>query len=363
MSVMTFDTPSDLLKRSPANPLIAPEQVRPSRPDWRVDCAFNAGVVQVGDETIMLVRIAESVAGSAPGELRVPLLAEDGDGWRCTAESLHLDDPAYDFADPRMVVLRADPAQVYLTSMSHLRLARSTDGIDFTIDDKPFLFPSTRYERFGCEDARITAIEGRYYINYTAVSDLGIATGLAVTDDFRSVERLGLIFSPDNRDVCLFPRRIGGEYWCLHRPAPRHLGKPEIWIARSPDLLHWGRHERLAGAVAGGWEASKIGGGAPMLETDKGWLQIYHGVDAQQRYSLGALLLDLDDPRIVRARLDRPLARPAEPYELTGFFDNVLFTCGATIRGEDLYVYYGAADRVMALGTVTLHELWAAMGV
>lgn len=352
-----------LLKRSPANPLITPELVRPSRPDWKVDCTFNAGVVQAGDETIMLLRVAESVVGAEPGVLRVPLLAAEGTTWRCTVESLRLDDPAYDFADPRMVALRADPAQVYLTSMSHLRLARSTNGIDFRVDDTPFLFPSNRYERFGCEDARLTAIEGRHYINYTAVSDLGISTALAVTDDFRSAERLGIIFSPDNRDVCLFPRRIDGSYWCLHRPAPRHLGTPEIWIARSPDLLHWGHHQRLAGALPGGWESSKIGGGAPMLETSKGWLQIYHGVDAQQRYSLGALLLDHDDPRIVRARLDQPLAEPVESYERTGFFDNVLFTCGALIAGDDLRVYYGAADRVMALGSVALTDVWAAMGV
>ena len=360
---MTANTASELLVRSPANPLITPEQVRPSRPDWRVDCTFNAGVVQVGDETIMLLRVAESVAGAEPGELRVPLLTGHGDAWRTTVECLRLDDPIYDFSDPRMVVAWANPAQVYLTSMSHLRLARSTNGTDFTVDDAPFLFPSDRYERFGCEDARITTIEGRHYINYTAVSDLGIATALAVTDDFRSVERLGIIFSPDNRDVCLFPRRIDGAYWCLHRPAPKHLGTPEIWIARSPDLLHWGHHQRLAGAVPGGWESSKIGGGAPMLETSKGWLQIYHGVDAAQRYSLGALLLDHHDPRIVRARLDRPLAAPVEPYELSGFFDNVLFTCGAVIMGDELRVYYGAADRVMALGTVTLTDLWAAMGV
>lgn len=249
---MITSTSGELLTRSPANPIITPEQVRPSRPDWKVDGTFNAGVAQVGGETIMLVRVAESVAGAEPGELRVPLLAAEADTWRCTIESLRIDDPAYDFADPRMVALRANPAQVYLTSMSHLRLARSANGTDFSVDDTPFLFPSDRYERFGCEDARLTAIDGRHYINYTAVSDLGIATALAVTDDFRSVQRLGIIFSPDNRDVCLFPRRIDGAYWCLHRPAPRHLGTPEIWIARSPDLLHWGHHQRLAGAVPGG---------------------------------------------------------------------------------------------------------------
>jgi beta-1,2-mannobiose phosphorylase / 1,2-beta-oligomannan phosphorylase len=360
---MTTMTQADLLTRWPGNPLITPADVRPSRPDWKVDCAFNAGVAQVGDETIMLLRVAESVARADEGTTCVPLLEADGEAWRCTTKTLRFDDPAYNFADPRMIALRADPSQVYLTSLSHLRLARSSNGTDFVVDDEPFLFPSTRYERFGCEDARLTPIDGRWYINYTAVSDLGIATGLAVTDDFRSVERLGLIFSPDNRDVCLFPRRIDGSYWCLHRPAPKHLGTPEIWIARSPDLMHWGHHQRLAGAVPGGWEASKIGGGAPMIETDRGWLQIYHGVDADQRYSLGALLLDRDDPRIVRARLAGPLAKPTTEYELTGFFGNVLFSCGAVVVGDELRVYYGAADEVMALGTVPLPDLWAAMGV
>lgn len=352
-----------MLQRDPRNPIVSPDMVRPSRAQWQVDGTFNAGVTRFGDETILLVRIAESVAGAGEGEARVPLLAEVDGAWRCTTRSFRRDDPAWDFSDPRMVRSRADPRDVFLTSLSHLRLARSRDGATFVVDDAPFLFPSERSERFGCEDARITVIEGRYYINYTAVSDLGIATALAVTDDFVTVERLGIIHAPDNRDVCLFPRKIGGHYWCLHRPAPLHLGSPEIWIAKSPDLLHWGDHRHLAGRTAAPWEAMKIGGGAQMIETDRGWLQIYHGVDAGQRYSLGALLLDLDDPRIVRARLDRALALPDEAYERSGFFDNVLFSCGALVDGDALRIYYGAADRVMALGTVSLAELWRAMGV
>jgi beta-1,2-mannobiose phosphorylase / 1,2-beta-oligomannan phosphorylase len=351
-----------MLKRWSGNPILTPEDVRPSQAGWKVDGTFNAGVTRVGDEVIMLVRVAESVDGAAPGEVRVPVMEEDG-GWRCATRTFRSDDPDYDFSDPRIVRSRADHRQVHLTSMSHLRLARSRDGATFAVEDAPFLAPADRTERYGCEDARLTMIDGRGYINYTAVSDLGISTALAVTDDFRQVERLGIIHAPDNRDVCLFPRRIGGSYWCLHRPAPLHFGAPEIWIARSPDLLHWGGHQRLAGRGGAVWENNKIGGGAQMLETEKGWLQIYHGVDADQRYSLGALLLDLDDPRIVRARLDRPLAEPAEAYELRGFFDNVLFSCGALIEGEDLRVYYGAADRVMALGTVPLAELWQALGV
>lgn len=352
-----------MLKRSPRNPIVTPEQVRPSRPGWKVDGAFNAAVAEQGEETILLLRVAESVGSDDPEAVRVPLLARRGDDWECEVRTFRKDDPAYDFSDPRMVRAHADPREVYLTSLSHLRIARSRNGTDFTVDDEPFLFPATREERFGCEDARLTRIEGRYYINYTAVSDLGITTALAVTDDFTRVERLGIVFSPDNRDVCLFPRRIAGSYWCLHRPAPLHLGTPEIWIARSPDLIHWGAHAHLAGRRGDGWESAKIGGGAQMLETEKGWLQVYHGVDARQHYSLGALLLDLDDPRIVRARLDRPLGAPETPCERDGFFSNVLFSCGALIRDETLWVYYGAADQTMALGTVPLADLWQAMGV
>lgn len=352
-----------MLKRWPGNPIVAPEDVRPSRPDWQVDGTFNAGVTRMGDEIIMLLRVAESVAGSDAGEVRVPLLEPEGDAWRCTTRSFRTDDNAHDFSDPRMVRSRIDPRRVHLTSMSHLRIARSGNGTDFVVDNEPFLFPADRTERFGCEDPRLTVIEGRCYINYTAVSDLGITTALAVTDDFVEVERLGIIHAPDNRDVCLFPRRIDGHYWCLHRPAPLHLGTPEIWLARSPDLIHWGAHQHLAGSTDQAWEASKIGGGAQMLETDRGWLQIYHGVDANQRYSLGALLLDLDNPRVVKARLPRPLAEPVEEYEVTGFFGNVLFSCGALIEGEQLRIYYGGADRVMALGSVSLDDLWQAMGV
>jgi predicted GH43/DUF377 family glycosyl hydrolase len=352
-----------MLNRSPANPIITPEMVKPSRSGLKVDGTFNAGVARHGNEIVMLVRIAESVISVNEQEIVIPTLDHEDGTWNLRFTTFQRDDPAFDFSDPREIKLIADPRQAFLTSMSHLRIARSINGISFTVDDPPFLFPANRYERFGCEDPRITLIEGRHYINYTSVSDLGISTSLAVTDDFVSIERLGIIFSPDNRDVCLFPRKIGGHYWALHRPAPLHFGAPEIWLAKSPDLIHWGDHRIVAERTGNGWESNKIGGGAPMLETEKGWLQVYHGVDEHHRYCLGALLLDLHDPSIVIRRLDTPIAEPTEPYEITGFFNNVLFACGAIITDNELQVYYGAADRVMALGTIALTDLWRAMRI
>ncbi|MCO7512771.1 glycoside hydrolase family 130 protein [Serratia fonticola] len=349
--------------RFSGNPLITPQDITPSRPGFKVECAFNAGVTRLGDETIMLVRIAESVIPKNEGTTVVPWLQETPAGWQVTTREFWHNDLAYDFSDPRLITYKADPAIVYLTSLSHLRVARSGNDVDFVVDTQPLIFPANGYETFGCEDARITEIEGAFYINYSAVSSKGICTALAVTKDFTTVERLGLIFCPDNRDVCLFPEKVGGKYMALHRPAPKHFGKPEIWLASSNDLLHWGQHQHLLGTSQDPWDALKLGGGAPMLKTTKGWLQIYHGVDVDQRYALGAMLLDLDDPTRILAKSPVPLLQPQAPYELYGFFDNVVFTCGALIENDTLRVYYGAADESMCLAEMPLAQLWQHLSV
>jgi len=349
--------------RSPANPLITPNDVTPSRPGMKVECVFNAGVTRWGDEIILLLRVAESVLSADPDELIVPLLVKEGDTWRQRTKTFHRHDPRYDFSDPRAIALKADPGEVYLTSLSHLRLAHSRDGVHFSVDDAPFIFPDNEYEQFGCEDARITLIDGRYYINYSAVSPYGIATALAVTEDFVQVEKQGIILCPDNRDVCFFPARIQGKFQALTRPSPKYFGKPEIWLSESPDMLHWGNHRHLLGSATGEWDALKIGGGAPMLETDRGWLQIYHGVDQQQRYCLGAMLLEKENPLKILAKSATPLLQPEADYEVEGFFGNVVFTCGALIEDQQLMIYYGAADECMALAQISLADLWVHLGL
>lgn len=351
------------VNRSKKNPLITPETINPSHPDFKVEGTFNAGIVDCGRDTIMLLRVAESVISTVSDEVKVPVMVQQDDGFVLSTKSFSRNDPGYDFSDPRSIVLRSDRRKKFLTSLSHIRIARSGNGEDFVVEDQPFLFPSNRYELFGCEDPRVILIDGAYYINYSSISDLGITTSLARTDDFESVSKLGVIFAPDNRDVCLFPEKIGGFYWTLHRPAPSHFGSAEIWIAKSPDLIHWGDHKRLLGCSSSGWDQMKIGGGAPMLKTEKGWLQIYHGVDDKQRYCLGVLLLDLDDPTRILARMPNPLMEPCASYELEGFFGNVVFTCGATIRNDTIHIYYGAADEVMGLATIAMTDLWQQLNV
>ncbi|WP_019614551.1 glycoside hydrolase family 130 protein [Psychromonas ossibalaenae] len=340
------------------NPIISPKDVKPSQPGFKVDCVFNAGVIKTDTEVILLLRIAESIISDSNEQIKVPLLIEDNGQWLPQIKIFDLNDPLYCFDDPREIKLVADPSVVFLTSMSHLRIARSSDGINFDISDSAFIAPDNKYEQFGCEDARITQIDDLYYINYSAVSPFGITTALASTTDFNSVTKHGILFSPDNRDVCLFPEKIDGKYMALHRPAPKHFGKPEIWITESPDMVHWGAHQHLLGSSEDDWDSLKLGGGAPMIKTAKGWLQIYHGVDAQQRYCLGALLLDLENPTKILAKSATPLLEPQAPYELEGFFGNVVFTCGAYIDENILNIYYGAADEHMALAQISVDELW-----
>ncbi|AEJ62066.1 glycosidase related protein [Spirochaeta thermophila DSM 6578] len=345
------------MERHPENPLIRPEDVSPSTPEYEVVGAFNPGAVKVGDEYLLLLRVAERVR-KEEGWIRVPHVEfrEGGNGIPSVL-SFREDDPDVRLKDTRGVVYKGVD---YLSTMSHIRLARSRDGVHFTVEKDPFLFPASPAERFGVEDARVVYLEGRYWITFTVVSPDGWATALASTTDFRSVERHGIIFHPQNKDVCIFPEKIRGRYAALHRPNNEGFGKPSIWYAESPDLLHWGAHSCLARPRPTVWEAMKIGGGAPSIRTTKGWLQIYHAKGEGQRYTLFALLLDHEDPRKIIARGTVPLMEPEAPYEKEGFFGNVLFTNGI-IAHEDgtLSIYYGAADQYTCLVRTGLEEVFA----
>ena len=320
--------------------------------------AFNPAACRFGDQTLLLLRVAEDVPAD-DGRVAVPIV--DFSGGVATPDVLEVsrDDPEVTLRDTRGLRYRGVE---YLSTMSHLRLARSDDGVNFTVDEKPYLFPGDASERFGVEDARVTQIDGTYWINYTAVSPDGWATALASTTDFRSVARHGLIFCPANKDVSIFPgKTAGGRFAALHRPN-NDLGKSSIWYAESDDLLSWGRHRCLLRPrpdVA--WEGAKIGGGPPCIETDAGWLQVYHAKDADSRYTLALALLDRDDPSHVLARSERPIFEPSAGFETDGFFGNVVFCNGLTRDGDRLHVYYGAADEVTAVAETTVSELLATL--
>lgn len=347
--------------REEANPLVTPEMVKPSLSSFRVVCTFNAGVAQHGGETLLLLRVAEKPPEAPAGFVNVPALANKEGVWQVEVHTLALDDPRYDFSDPRKILDKETGNYVYLTSISHLRLARSRDGVHFAVDEKPFIHPDCELEGFGCEDARITQIGDTYYINYTAVSIHGITTALATTKDFVHVEKHGAIFVTENRDVCIFPEKIGGRYFALVRPVPRQIGQAKIWLSASEDLLHWGEFTPLD-MPRFPWDAVRNGGGAVPIRTEKGWLVLYHGADRESnRYSMGAMLLDLEDPRKVLAISREPVLYAEAPYETEGFYPNVVFSCGAFLQDGVVHMYYGGADRVTALARADLKQLMNAM--
>lgn len=342
--------------RAPQNPIIQPKDVKPSRPDYEVICVINSGVARLGREVILLMRVVERPKNADDSVYLAPIY--DPRTGQAIPKVFPRGDPNYNFSDPRLIL---GPEGVYLTALSHLRLARSTDGVHFQVSETPALFPANNYETYGIEDPRITQIGDTYYINYVAVSELGIVTSLARTRDFETYERLGNIFHPDNKDAAIFPEQIHGRYYALHRPSYSALGKPEIWLAESPDLLCWGNHRHLAGQRQDGWENGRIGGSAPPFRVPQGWLEIYHGANKQNRYCLGALLLDAEAPWKVLARSETPILEPEADYEVNGFFPNVVFACGALYEDGLVKLYYGAADTCMAYAEIPLGEVLATL--
>ncbi|MHB1376267.1 MAG: glycoside hydrolase family 130 protein [Candidatus Humimicrobiaceae bacterium] len=339
--------------RSNKNPIIKPEDVKPSRPDFKVICVFNCGVTKFNGEIFLLMRVAEAPVCDCTDKVMVPLLDEKTNS--LVIKEFNKTDDNIDYSDPRVI---KTPQKNYLTSISHFRIARSKNGVDFKIDEKPAMFPEKIYEKFGIEDPRITEIDGEYYIGYSAVSDItGITLCLASTFDFISFKRHGIIFLPDNKDFALFPEKIGGMYCALNRPTSSDFGMKDIWISQSDDLLSWGNHKILMTSVEGFWDGGRIGCGAVPFKIKEGWLEIYHGASKEGKYCLGAILLDINDPSKIISRTKNPIIEPEESYEKIGFLNNVIFTCGALHENGIVKIYYGAADMYIAYAEIELKEI------
>lgn len=247
------------------------------------------------------------------------------------------------------------------------RVAESEDGIHFSIADKPFFtladkpFPYDIVNQH-IIDNRVTKIGDTYYI----LTPVGTAkydvpcTVLGKTKDFKSYEVIEIITLPQNRGASLFPAKIGGKYYKLDRPrAGRGFGT--IWLSSSPDMIHWGCYRPLLAPGYSRWCAEKIGP-TPPIKTEKGWLVIIHGVSTTlgaDHYSLGAILLDIENPCRITGKTTSYLLTPEKDYETKGFDDNVVFACGAIAdeKKDELRLYYGAADKCICLATGSLSEV------
>jgi predicted GH43/DUF377 family glycosyl hydrolase len=303
---MTSPQTDGLFERSPRNPILTVEDL-----PYPANAIFNPGAAQVGAETLLLVRVED------------------------------------------------------LRGISQLHVARSVDGVtEWRFDPAPLLAsePDRHPEEiWGCEDPRLTWLPERaeWAIMYTAYSRLGPLVSLATTTDFRSVQRLGPVMPPEDKDAALFSRRLAGRWAMIHRPTPLR-GGAHMWISYSPDLRHWGDHGLLLEARDGAWwDAGKIGLGPPPIETPDGWLVLYHGAHLTAGgpiYRVGFALLDLEDPTIVLRRSNGWAFGPREPYERDGDVDHVVFPCGWIVDElrDEIRMYYGAADTRIGLATARL---------
>jgi predicted GH43/DUF377 family glycosyl hydrolase len=345
----------EIARRFPRNPILSPTDLKPSRDGLEIACLLNPGAFRFDRKTWLLVRVAERPRQSE-GRVSFPILGKDG-----TVRIIELDaaDPDLCTDDPRTVTYKGND---YLTTLSHLRLLCSDDGVHF---EEPDGFPALTglgpLENYGIEDCRVSQIGDVYHLTYTAVSASGVGVGLRTTKDWRHFDLHGMILPPHNKDCAIFEERIGGRFYMLHRPSSLFVGGNYIWLASSLDGLHWGDHRCLLRTRPGHWDSARVGAGAAPIKTDRGWLEIYHGADENNRYSLGACLLDLHDPSKVLAMTDEPLMYPLEPYELTGFFGEVVFTNGHVLDadGDTLTIYYGAADEFVCGAQFSLKQIFS----
>ncbi|MBN1620072.1 glycoside hydrolase family 130 protein [candidate division WOR-3 bacterium] len=296
----------EIIKRFRGNPILTKEDV-----PYEVETVHNAGVAKYGDGYVMLFRSHRKNGRSIIG------------------------------------------------------IADSSDGYYFTVREKPFIFPSEKgifseYEEYGVEDCRISEIDGEYILTYSAYSRHGVRVALAKTKDFLSLERVALVTQSDCRNVVVFPEKIGGRYARLDRPHSE-ISPWSVWISYSPDLVHWGDSKVVMKPGKYRWDEMKIGPGAPPVKTERGWLNIYHGVFKTMDgaiYRLGAALHDLGDPSKIIGISDDWILQPEDPWEVTGYVHNVVFTCGAVPEKDGtLKIYWGGADTVLCAGEAQTEKI------
>lgn len=300
---------AELFTRSPSNPVLTAD-------DWPypVNGVFNPGATVVDGETVLVCRV------------------EDRRG------------------------------------ISHLTVARSADGAtDWRVDKEPLVGPEEHGDssRWGVEDPRVTRMDelDAWLISYTAYGLAGPGVALATTRDFRSVQHVGVVLPPDDKNASLLPRLVDGQFVLFHRPVSKRAGPADVWLSRSLDLRSWTEPQLVLAARPGAWwDNVRIGMGPPPVWTPHGWLGVYHGIKevaAGLIYRVGVVLLDLAQPQQVLRRGEEWVLAPTERYERVGDAPNVVFPTGLLHDPERdlLRLYYGAADSYVALATARYSEL------
>jgi len=343
----------DIAKRFSQNPLLSPKDLPASIAGLEITCLLNPGVFTFQDKTWLIVRVAERPE-QKDDIISFPILTDAGGISIMEIDNNH---PELIATDARVINYKGSD---YLTTLSHLRLLCSDDGIHFyEPEGYPLLMGEGELETFGIEDCRVALIDGKYYLTFTSVSDNGVGVGLRTTTDWKTFEKHGMILPAHNKDCAIFEEKINGLYYALHRPSSVDIGGNYIWIASSPDGVYWGDHKCIVKTRKGHWDSKRVGAGAAPIKTKKGWLEIYHGANENHQYCLGAFLLDLNDPSKVLARTEEAIMIPTAEYEISGFFGNVVFTNGHIVEpgGDTVTVYYGASDEFVCGAKFSIEEI------
>ncbi|HYH01952.1 MAG TPA: glycoside hydrolase family 130 protein [Bacillota bacterium] len=245
-----------------------------------------------------------------------------------------------------------------------IHAGRSRDGVNWTLAPEPidFICGDAEVKKSAYKyDPRVVKIEDKFYI-FWCNGYHGPTIGVGYTTDFEQFYQLENAFLPFNRNGVPFPRKVNGKYLLLSRPSDNgHTPFGDIFLSQSPDMIHWGEHRFVMG-TRGGWQSTKIGAGPVPIETSEGWLLIYHGVLTSCNgyvYSMGAALLDLEQPWKVLYRTKPYILAPQTLYECVGDVPNVAFPCAALHDPDTgrIAIYYGGADTVVCLAFTMVDEL------
>ena len=343
-----------MIRRLSNQPLLSPQQLKPSDPCLRILGVFNPAAFIYEGKLCLLARIAEEALPIAGSVFTTPIWQ---DGLQLVSFN-QTDLPAGWDADPR--IFTDAHGRGWLTSLSQFRFFQSPDGgLSFIEREDLRIHPSGLYERYGIEDPRVVFFEGRYLIYYTSVSERGVTVSCIETTDFKSLDRKGVILAGPNKDVSLLPERLAdGQCLLFHRPMDTILGRPTIWTATGPNPFTWTNHRQFMKVGSSDNGILKVGGGPEPIRCSKGWLFLLHTCSMEERYDLTLALCDAEDPSTLLAVAKRPLLSPELDWERRGFFGEVVFSNGWVKQPDGrVLIYYGGSDDCIGGAETTLSYL------
>lgn len=358
---------TDMCSRVSTEPLLTPENATPSDPRLVVIGVLNPAVWISAAGIRLIVRVDERPRddGRSPHEATIPVARVDLSQGHARLEIVEVDVDAGYLRDSQAVLPRCrerTPGTALLSHVSHLRIAEYDDGA-WRVQPRALVDPSDEWTQFGCEDPRVTCVDGEAYLTYAAISRFGATAWRARLDPAGRVVSPRMMLGPDHKHAFLLPGRAQEHYWLFARPLVRSWIRHDgVWAYRSCDLTAWVEPTPVIMPRPSHWDSQRVGPGT-ILQIPEGWLLLYYGVDASDSYHVGAALLKSSDPTVVLARTDAPILSPTLSWERTGRRADTVFCCGAAVdsTGRSFRLFYGAADTYVGAADVSYTDLCSAL--